>query len=123
MKADADKARMIVIAISDAAATRRCVAVARSLNSTAAILVRTRYVSEVDFLLQLGANNVIPEEFETSIEIFSRVLEHYNIPDHLINQQISVVRAEGYGMLRGLSLSQERLMKISELFLKSTIQQ
>ncbi|HEY7161660.1 MAG TPA: TrkA C-terminal domain-containing protein, partial [Acidobacteriota bacterium] len=28
-----------------------------------------------------------------------------------------------YGMLRGLSLTQERLLKITELFLKSTVQQ
>ncbi len=122
-KARVETAHQVVVAISDAAATRHCVAVARSMNSSVVIIVRTRYVSEVDFLKQVGANIVIPEEFETSVEIFSRVLEQYNIPDHLIDQQISVVRAGSYGMLRGLSLSAERLMKISELFLKSTIQQ
>ena len=121
--AGVDQARMAVIAISDAAATRRCVAVLRSMNRDMIILVRTRYVAEVQELTKLGANIVIPEEFETSVEIFSRVLEQYQIPDHLIDQQISVIRADSYGMLRGLSLSQERLMKLSELFLKSTVAQ
>jgi CPA2 family monovalent cation:H+ antiporter-2 len=109
--------------LSDIAATRRVVSLVRSLNQKAVILVRTRYVAEVDSLMRLGANVVIPEEFETSIEIFSRVLEQYDVPDHLINQQVEVIRSGSYGMLRGLSLSQERLLKISEMFLKSTVQQ
>jgi len=122
-RANARQAKMVVIAISDAAATRRCVAVLRSLNPSAVILVRTRYVAEVESLTHLGANIVIPEEFETSVEIFSRVLEQYNVPNHLIDQQVSVIRSDSYGMLRGLSITQERLMKLSELFLKSTVQQ
>jgi CPA2 family monovalent cation:H+ antiporter-2 len=123
MLANIENARVVVIAISDMAATRRVVSLVRSLSKRAVILVRTRYVAEVDGLMRLGANSVIPEEFETSIEIFSRVLEQYDIPDHLINQQVEVIRSGSYGMLRGLSLTQERLLKISELFLKSTVQQ
>ena len=122
-RAGAQRARMAVIAISDAAATRRCAAVLRSMNQDLIILVRTRYVAEVPELTKLGANIVIPEEFETSVEIFARVLEKYRIPDHLIDQQIAVIRTDSYGMLRGLSLPQERLMKLSELFLKSTVAQ
>lgn len=121
--AGVQNARSVVIAISDASATRNVVAMARNLSPNAVILVRTRYVAEVDGLMRLGANTVIPEEFETSIEIFSRVLEQYNIPDHLIDQQVAVIRSGSYGMLRGLSLTQERLLKITELFLKSTVQQ
>ena len=121
--ANVENARVVVIAISDISATRRVVSLVRSLSSRTVILVRTRYVAEVDSLMRLGANSVIPEEFETSIEIFSRVLEQYDIPDHLINQQVEVIRSGSYGMLRGLSLTQERLLKISELFLKSTVQQ
>jgi monovalent cation:H+ antiporter-2, CPA2 family len=121
--AGVQNARAVVIAISDMSATRNVVAMVRDLSPTAVLLVRTRYVAEVDSLMRLGANIVIPEEFETSIEIFSRVLEQYNIPDHLIDQQVAVIRSGSYGMLRGLSLTQERLLKISELFLKSTVQQ
>lgn len=122
-RAGAEHARMMVVAISDPKATQTTVAVMRGINPDCIILVRTRYVAEVDALVQLGANIVIPEEFETSIEIFARVLEQYNIPEHLIEQQIAVIRAESYGMLRGLSLTHERLSKLSELFLKSTVQQ
>lgn len=121
--AGVQNARAVVIAISDMSATRNVVAMVRDLGPNAVLLVRTRYVAEVDSLMRLGANIVIPEEFETSIEIFSRVLEQYNIPDHLIDQQVAVIRSGSYGMLRGLSLTQERLLKITELFLKSTVQQ
>jgi CPA2 family monovalent cation:H+ antiporter-2 len=123
ISAGALRARSAVVAISDQRATRTVVALMRSLNAQLHIIVRTRYVAEVDSLLRLGANAVIPEEFETSVEIFARVLERYGIPDHLIEQQVAIIRSGGYGMLRGLSLSQERLMKISELLLKSTVQQ
>jgi CPA2 family monovalent cation:H+ antiporter-2 len=122
-RAGADRAKMMVVAISDPKATQTTVAVMRSIHPSCVILVRTRYVAEVDSLVQLGANIVIPEEFETSIEIFAHVLEQYKIPQHLIEQQITVIRAESYGMLRGLSLSHERLSKLSDLFLKSTIEQ
>jgi CPA2 family monovalent cation:H+ antiporter-2 len=121
--ANVESARVVVIAISDMAATRRVVSLVRDMSSRAVILVRTRYVAEVDSLMRLGANYVIPEEFETSIEIFSRVLQQYDVPDHLINHQVDIIRSGSYGMLRGLSLTQERLLKISELFLKSTVQQ
>src|SRR5438876_6488128 len=64
----AERARMLVVAISDPAATRRMVRVARTLNPRMHIIARTRYVVEIPELACLGADDVIPEEFETSIE-------------------------------------------------------
>src|SRR5204863_387196 len=69
----AERARMLVVAISDPAATRRMVRVARSLNPRIHIIARTRYVTEVPELSRLAADVVIPEELGTSIEIFARV--------------------------------------------------
>jgi CPA2 family monovalent cation:H+ antiporter-2 len=65
-EAKIDKARAIVFAISDPATTRRGVRAAREMNRELFIIVRTRYASEIDELYKLGANEVIPEEFETS---------------------------------------------------------
>ncbi len=94
------RARILVLAISDPMATRRAVAVARRGNPELFILVRTRYVADVDDLLALGANAVIPEEFETSVEIFSRVLHAYHVPDHVVAQQEALVRSGTYKLLR-----------------------
>jgi len=95
-----DRARLFVIAISDPSATRRMVRVAREINPKVYIIARTRYVVEIPELTRLGANVVIPEEFETSIEIFSRVLAHYNVPRDEIERLVSEIRASHYQALR-----------------------
>ena len=96
----AERARMLVIAISDPAATRRMVRVARDINPGLYIITRTRYVVEIPELTRLGANVVIPEEFETSIEIFARVLAHYNVPREEVERLVSEIRASHYQALR-----------------------
>jgi CPA2 family monovalent cation:H+ antiporter-2 len=120
-RAGVECAKAIVFAISDFAATRIAVRTARQLNPAIFILVRTRYASEVDELYNLGADQVIPEEFETSIEIFSRVLHEYHIPSNVIANQIQLVRLGGYKMLRGLSLDQENIGRIAALFAGATV--
>jgi len=95
-----EHSRIIVLAISDPAATRHTASLARQMNPDIHIIVRTRYMSEMQDLLELGADEVIPEEFETSIEIFSRVLRDYGIARHVIQRQITAIRSEGYQMLR-----------------------
>jgi CPA2 family monovalent cation:H+ antiporter-2 len=97
-------ARMLVVAISDPASTRRIVQIARKGNSRLYIIVRTRYTAEMEDLIPLGANEVIPEEFETSIEIFARVLHHYQVPRNLILGQIEKIRRGSYEVLRRVEL-------------------
>ena len=97
----AERARMLVVAISDPAATRRMVRVARALNPRIHIIARTRYVVEMPELTRLGADVVIPEEFETSIEIFARVLAHYGVPRGDIVRLVEEIRGSQYEMLRG----------------------
>jgi CPA2 family monovalent cation:H+ antiporter-2 len=104
-----ERARMYVVAISDAPSTRQTTSLARSLNPDIEILVRTRFVAEVDELRRLGANEVIPEEFETSIEIFARVLHKFDVPKNLILDAVAHVRGGMYDMLRGQSRSSRAL--------------
>lgn len=94
-------ARALVICIAETQATRSMVMLARKLRPDLFILARTRFVNEVDLLYRLGASRVIPEEFETSIEVFSHVLKEFGVPDNIIDAQITMVRAGGYAMLRG----------------------
>jgi CPA2 family monovalent cation:H+ antiporter-2 len=121
VRAGAPCARVIVFAISDFAATRLAIRHIRRLNPSVFVLVRTRYAAEVDELLKLGADQVIAEEFETSIEIFSRVLHQYHIPGNIIANQINLVRFGGYQMLRGVSLDQEKISRIAALFAAATV--
>jgi len=96
-------ARVVVVAINDPAATRRITAVIRRLNPRIHLIVRTRYLQEVKPIFELGADDVIPEEFETSVEIFTRVLVKYFIPRDDIERLVSEVRSDGYEMFRRLS--------------------
>ncbi len=96
-------ARIIVSVINDPVANRRIVELARRLNPQAYLISRTRYVHEVKPLYDLGADEVVPEEFETSIEIFTRVLEQYLVPRDHIEDLIAEVRSGGYKMFRNLS--------------------
>jgi CPA2 family monovalent cation:H+ antiporter-2 len=93
--------------MSDPQAARRTVHQARQINADVRIVVRTRYVSEITELYDLGADEVIPEEFETSIEIFSRVLHRYGFKRNVIEGQIDRIRGQGYEMLRSPTVPQE----------------
>jgi CPA2 family monovalent cation:H+ antiporter-2 len=94
------RAAVLVLAISDQLATRHAVALARELRPELHLIVRTRYLSEVPELYKLGATQVIPEEFETSIEIFARVLGTYGVTPAVIQQEAEAVRGAGYEVLR-----------------------
>lgn len=93
-------ARVLVVAISDAPGTRRVIEVARRTSPSVQIIVRTRLVREIKPLLGLGADKVIPEEFETSIEIFTWVLQRYLVPESEIEKCVEEIRSDGYKMLR-----------------------
>lgn len=95
-----ERARAYVIAISDPASTRRSVRVARELAPAVRIFARTEYLSEVDELESLGADEVIPAEFETALTLFDRVLGLYAVPDETIDGLVEKMRLENYGFLR-----------------------
>ncbi|HTL99757.1 MAG TPA: cation:proton antiporter, partial [Candidatus Omnitrophota bacterium] len=96
-----ERAAVVVLAISDASATRHAVAQVRRANPGAYIIARTRLVAEVAELRRLGADEAIPEEFETSIAIVTRVLRRYHVPGNVIRLQEGALRREGYAFLRG----------------------
>ncbi len=95
-----EDARVLVVAISDPFMARRTVQVARGINAKIHIVVRTRYLRELEELHQLGADDVVPEEFETSIEIFALVLRTYNMPQEFVMRKAEQIRREGYALLR-----------------------
>lgn len=95
-----EEAKVLVVATSDPFDTRRMVQLARNLNKNLHIVVRTRYLKELEELQALGANEVVPEEFETSIEIFALVLQTYKLPQEVIREKAERIRREGYQFLR-----------------------
>lgn len=87
-----DTARVYVVAISDPAATRQTVQVAHHENPRLHIVARTKYLTEIEVLRRLGADEVIAEEFETSLEILARVLHSFHLPRLQIEEIVQFFR-------------------------------
>ena len=94
------KAKVIVVAISDPQSTRQIITNIRQYNQRVHLIVRTRFVKEIEENIRLGADDVIPEEFETSIEIFTRVLHKFMVPIQEIERFTEAIRGDNYKMLR-----------------------
>jgi CPA2 family monovalent cation:H+ antiporter-2 len=110
-----ERARVLVFAISSPADEIRGVTLARALNPGLHIVVRTRYVRSMDELRQAGASEVVPEEFETSLAIFSRVLRYYDTPSNAIGREIEAARVELYGMAMGAAGADGHLERLARL--------
>ena len=103
------RARMLVFAIASHQDEKRGIVVARHANPRVHIVARTRYVSDMEELYSLGANEVVPEEFETSLEIFARVLRRYGITEGRIREQAEEARRDHYDLLRQRGTSVTRV--------------
>jgi CPA2 family monovalent cation:H+ antiporter-2 len=114
-------AKIIVFAISDPMSVRIAARISKELKPNIHVIVRTRYVTEIDELLKLGADEVIPEEFETSIQIFSRVLKNYHIPNSVILAQANMLRMQSYGILRDVRFSEHAFEQINQILAQGTI--
>ncbi|MGH7649634.1 MAG: NAD-binding protein, partial [Gemmatimonadaceae bacterium] len=116
-----ERARVLVIAISDVAATRATVAAVRRLNPTIHVIVRTRYMREIASLTHLGSGEAIPEEFETAIEVFTRVLRRYLVPRDVIEREVRNVRGEFDEMFRPLPDAAARVEELSRFLTDVTL--
>ena len=93
------RAKMMVIADDNVAMAHRTTAVARQLNPTMRIVVRTRYISDAEHLTEAGADVVIAEELESIVQLFGEVLRDYRIPADRIENYEELARQNGYSAL------------------------
>ena len=98
--AGVEHARAVVIAVSDPISTRYTVRTVRELNPTVYIVARTRYVAEIEPLYAAGATDVIPEEFETFIEIAGRLMRLLGVDNEQRLRLMNQCRARHYQMLQ-----------------------
>lgn len=112
-------ARALAIVTSDPAGGRAIIANAKKLNPSLHIIVRTRFLGNLESYREVGANEVIPEEFETSLEIFARVLNHYLVPRQTIDRYVTLIRQENYGMARKLDMGGAIMSSLPDLQLSA----
>lgn len=108
-------AEVVVISIGDLITSMAVLEKVRHLNRHASVLVRTKHVEDIDELYRLGATQVIPEEFETAIEIFERVLTKYLLPQGEVRQIIGRIRKDNYGIFRDNARKPSRFSIMKDL--------
>lgn len=111
-------ASILVTVISDLRATLHILRQARHLKKEITIVCRTRFFREIEALLQAGADSVIAEEYESSIELVSCVLTRLHVPGNLIRSQAKLLREGGYQMLRTIQPApqvNQRLLEVLAL--------
>jgi CPA2 family monovalent cation:H+ antiporter-2 len=94
LRAGIDHARAVVLGISDTTAICKSIAMIREINKKAFIIVRARTLDNVAALYKAGADVVVTEKFETSIQIFSQLLNHFTVDPELILEQQEIIRRE-----------------------------
>jgi CPA2 family monovalent cation:H+ antiporter-2 len=99
-KAHINTAEIVVISVGDLITAMAITEKIRNLSKHIYIIVRTKHIDEIENLYKLGANQVIPEEFETAIELFERVLTKLLVPENEINKALSRIRDDNYGIFR-----------------------
>jgi len=97
-KAYVETAKIVVISVGDLITSMAIVEKVRNLNKHASILVRTKHVEDIEELYRVGASQVIPEEFETAIDLFERVLSNFLLPQNEIETTIARIRDDHYGI-------------------------
>lgn len=98
-RAGIGSASVIIVAISDQTAIAHVVAAVRKQRPDAFIVARTRYARDSEGVANRGADVVITEEYESSIQVFVTVLHHLGLEESIIESQEDAMRAERYGLL------------------------
>ncbi|HEX8250755.1 MAG TPA: cation:proton antiporter [Pyrinomonadaceae bacterium] len=102
------KAKMMVIADDNISMAHRTTMVARQLNPTMRIVVRTRYISDAGHLNEAGADVVIAEELESIVQLFGEVLRDYRIASEEIDNYEELARQNGYSALLNAGQSTDK---------------
>lgn len=97
-KAHVAQAHVVVISIGKLDVLKVIIEKIRLLNKYAAIVVRTQHIEDIEALYKIGATQVIPEEFETSIDLFERVMANFLLPRKEIELVVDRIRSDHYGI-------------------------
>lgn len=104
-RAGADRAAIIVVAISDSLLLPKAVSLLRMLNPSALLAVRTRFVAHIEPLYAAGASVVVAEEFEATLYLLALLLRHLGVPEERVAALQEQFRAQHYELFQKQLLS------------------
>ncbi len=119
-KIQVEKAKLMIISSSNKDVAIRVIKATRAVNPKINIIARTRRMEDIDMLHQIGADYIIPEELETTIEILALALRQYRIPRNVIASQLAVIRHDHYKPFLGKPVSDSTLNDLPYLLAAST---
>lgn len=105
-------AEIVVISVGDLIASMSIIDRVRHLNKFAHVIVRTKDVDDIEELYRLGANQVLPEKFETAIDLFEQMLKKMLVPKREIAKELAKVRDRHYGIFREADIKQNMSLPI-----------
>ena len=102
------RAAAVVLTFADAATAVRVLAHIHDMNPSLPVIVRARDEADIAPLTAAGASEVVPEAFESGLMLASHTLVWVGVPLSRVMRRVSQVRAERYGLLRGLFQGRDR---------------
>ncbi len=99
-QAGIEKAKILAITIPHSDSAKMIVSAAKHIRPDIYTLVRTRYVADMYRLLELGADDVVPEEFVAALSMFARVLRLYLVPEEDIRRYLEEFANKHYALFR-----------------------
>lgn len=91
------RARLMLVAVSDAVSSRVAIEKARIMNPELRIVARALYPEHLTELANLGVYEAVQPEMEAGLEMVRQVLSHYGTPPTEIQRFTEAVRDDLYG--------------------------
>lgn len=107
----AERAREIVLVVNDPTAAERSLSAIRRVTTKAHVLVRSRFLADVDGLRRAGASEVIPAELEAALAVTDRVLARHGVSSEDRDAELDRIRAFGESAMEMLSRPAVRVSK------------
>lgn len=106
----AERAKEIVLVVNDPNAAERAIAAVRQVAPQAHLIVRARFVADIESLMTAGATKVIPAELEAAVRVAGHVLGRRAVPKDTIDRLIGRIRTRS----REEASRQERMSAVPD---------
>jgi CPA2 family monovalent cation:H+ antiporter-2 len=107
--ANISKARAVAVTLLDTSDIFNCLKQVRQLNPSVYVISKSKRMNDMPAIYNAGADDVVSEIFETSVEIITRVLTHYMVARNDIDDFVVKLRDINYDMMRTIRYEQRGL--------------
>jgi CPA2 family monovalent cation:H+ antiporter-2 len=104
-----EKARAVVVNLNHPAEIKSVVSEIRKHSKTCHIIATAGSLKEMSLILEAGVNEAVSAQFETSVELITRVLSRYLVPRNEIDDFVVRFRGMNYSMMRTIRYEHQGL--------------